>query len=243
MRKEFKPIKKNSISDEIIDQIISLIREGKLKEGERLPSEREMIDLFKVGRSSVREALKSLATTGIIQRTNKGTVVTKAEEENYSTFLLKGNLTSIEEVFEARKAIEIEMVGLAAKRATSNEVKEMHQLISGTMDANILLTSDISFHRALAKASHNELLIRIYNMVTGLLFQTHKYYFLIESGSSRMPAKTIETFIKTVNDYHKKILKAVEHNEVKAAKKFMGDHLDYAEKGLIRESGKRNLGN
>ncbi|MCX6001546.1 MAG: FadR/GntR family transcriptional regulator [Chloroflexi bacterium] len=236
----FKPIKRINISDEIIDQIISMIHKGTLKPGDRLPSERELTDAFKVGRSSIREALKSLETTGIIKRNSKGTIVNALEEGDYSILLFKDNMHTIHEVFEARKAIEVGIIGLAAQRATPEQIREISETIIDSMDVHKMIASDISFHKTLVKTSQNSILSYIYNMVMGLLFQTHKYYFLIEASSNRMPIKEREVFINSVNKYHKNILKAVESHDVSAAKISMEAHFDYAERVILREVLARN---
>lgn len=81
----FRPIKKTTISGEIIDQIVAMVRMGRLKAGEKLPSERELGKFFNVGRSSIREALKALETIGITQRAKKGTIVC-ASRHSYNSF-------------------------------------------------------------------------------------------------------------------------------------------------------------
>ncbi len=238
--KNFKPIKKINISDEIIDQIISMVHKGTLKPGDRLPSERELTDAFQVGRSSIREALKSLETTGIIKRNSKGTIINALEEGDYSNLLFKENMHTIHEVFEARKAIEVEIIGLAAERATPEQIREISETLVDSNDVHILIASDISFHKTLVKTSRNTVLSYIYSMVMGLLFQTHKYYFLIEASSNKMPLKEREVFIDSINNYHKSILKAVESHDVTAARRSMEEHFDYAEHVILREVLSRN---
>jgi len=231
----FKPIKKINVPDEIIDQIISMINKGNLKPGDRLPPERELIDIFEVGRSSIREALKSLETIGIIKRSKNGTIINILHEGDYSSLFFKDNMHSIHEVFEARKAIEVEIIGLAAERATKEQIREIYETIVDTMDTQMMIASDISFHKALVKTSQNSVLIYIYNLVMTLLFQTHKYYLLIEASSKQMPIKEKEAFIKSVTEYHKKIIEAVESHDAIAAKKSMEEHFDYAEHTILRE--------
>src|ERR1700681_7878 len=75
-RAKIRPIKKTSISDEIVDQIMSLIAKGDLKPGQRLPSERELCKNFGAGRSSLREALRCLCIVGVLNaRVGEGTSV------------------------------------------------------------------------------------------------------------------------------------------------------------------------
>jgi len=80
---QFKRIKKTTIPDEIIDQIHSMILTGELSPGDRLPAERQLCEMFNVGRSSIREALKTLASIGIIRRDTVGTTVCASEDGRY----------------------------------------------------------------------------------------------------------------------------------------------------------------
>ena len=63
-----EPVKRLNVGDEVVNQIKDLFLAGKLKEGDRLPPEREMMDMFQVGRTSIREALKVLESLGLIEK-------------------------------------------------------------------------------------------------------------------------------------------------------------------------------
>src|SRR5580692_9664549 len=78
IKSKIRPIKKTSISDEIVDQLLALIASGDLKPGQRLPSERELCKNFNAGRSSLREALRCLSIVGVLTaRVGEGTSVSK----------------------------------------------------------------------------------------------------------------------------------------------------------------------
>ena len=72
---DFKPINKTTVPNEIVEQMISMVRSGSLKPGEKLPSERQLAENLTVGRSSVREAMKALEALRLIHRTNEGTII------------------------------------------------------------------------------------------------------------------------------------------------------------------------
>ena len=84
----FRPLKKKTFSDEIIDQILSMIITGELKAGDKLPAERQLSESFKVSRNSLREALKTLESLGIVRRSPRGTTVCAPEETRYPSFSL-----------------------------------------------------------------------------------------------------------------------------------------------------------
>src|SRR3974390_1931157 len=119
---QFKTIQKRTLSGEVVEQILSMIHSNQLKPGERLPSERELSRAFNIGRSSLREAIKILKTTGLVRTTTRGKEICLPRSAKIPAFNLAADLTNIREVFEARKAIEIERSGFAADRASSGQL-------------------------------------------------------------------------------------------------------------------------
>jgi DNA-binding FadR family transcriptional regulator len=146
--------------------------------------------------------------------------------------------TSIHEVFETRKLMEIELVGLAAERSTQEDIKKMQEAIIDTNTIEDVSASDASFHRSLVEAARNSVFSAVYQLVIGLLFQTHRYYSFLKHDEE------FETFLRNIFDQHGKILKAIESHDVSSAKEAIKEHLDYAEKKLLgsieASSGDRN---
>jgi GntR family transcriptional repressor for pyruvate dehydrogenase complex len=201
-----------------------------LQPGDRLPSERELSRAFNIGRSSVREAIKILETTGLVRTTTRGKEICLPRSAKIPAFNLAADLTNIREVFEARKAIEIELSGLAAERASSEEIAVMRQaLIAEGASQSVVAAADIAFHRALARSAHNSVLSEVYNSITGLLFQHFKYYPLSWANRKEDPKQ----FILRVNKNHLAIIDAIEARDVAGAKLAMQMHLDRAEAGLL----------
>jgi GntR family transcriptional repressor for pyruvate dehydrogenase complex len=227
---QFKTIQKRTLSSEVVEQILSMIHTNQLQPGDRLPSERELSRAFNIGRSSVREAIKILETTGLVRTTTRGKEICLPRSAKIPAFNLAADLTNIREVFEARKAIEIELSGLAAERASSEEIAVMRQaLIAEGASQSVVAAADIAFNRALARSAHNSVLSEVYNSITGLLFQHFKYYPLSWANRKEDPKQ----FILRVNKNHLAIIDAIEARDVAGAKLAMQMHLDRAEAGLL----------
>ena len=118
----FKSIHRIRISDEVASQIKTLITEGKLKPGDRLPPERELIKQFGVSRPSLREALNSLVATGFLEvvQGNRTVVKSLVSGKIFEPLdnLLKEDSNTVFELIEVRKAIETWNAYFAAKRAS-----------------------------------------------------------------------------------------------------------------------------
>ena len=221
-----KPIEKPNIPEEIIKQIVSEIHSGSLHPGDRLPSERQLVELLNVGRSSLREAFKVLEAVGLIKRTTEGTILCRPGEIENPGLWLGAWFAEIHEVFETRKLMEIELASLAAQRATAEDIKKIGEIIVEAYSMDQILAWDVSFHRAIVEAAKNTIFSQVYNLVTGLLFQTYKYYSLLEVN---------EQISKNILSQHKEILRVIDSHDPAAAREAMKNHLDYAEKQLIGE--------
>src|SRR5262245_59456553 len=116
-----KPVTRTSLSDEIVQQIIDLISREVLKPGDRLPSERELCKKFGVGRTSLREALRSLAVMGILDgRVGDGTFVSDSNSKYLAKSLQWGLLLDrkkVQDLIETRLMLESQTAFLAAQRA------------------------------------------------------------------------------------------------------------------------------
>ncbi|MCL2864427.1 MAG: FadR family transcriptional regulator [Lachnospiraceae bacterium] len=139
-----------------------------LKPGDRLPTEVELVKEFGVSRSTLREAMKVLrAENVVVIRQGSGTFISSdtgvREDALGLSFVDQKNL--LRNLYETRALIEPHIAGLAAQRATSQDVESLEQLVQEmeSMDANSSITAemDVQFHTAVAKCTHNEVLIRV----------------------------------------------------------------------------------
>src|SRR5229473_5381143 len=153
------PVTRTTLTGDIYRKLLSHIIRGVWKSGDRIPPERQLGQLLGVGRASLREALKALEIMGMIEtRLGDGTYVCPR-----SDFLARPLLwaitgsseTEADELIEARKLIEGELVGLAAERATSEELKDIGESLDRMEQAlakpEEFLRADIDFHLAIAK--------------------------------------------------------------------------------------------
>lgn len=230
MRSTAMPIERKRLTDQIIDQLLSMLASGRLKPGEKLPPEPDLMAQFGVGRSSLREAIAALSLVGLLEvRPGHGTTISVSAGEFLTKPLRWSMLMNwkdkLHELVEARMIIEQAMAAMAAERATAEEIAEIKnqhfQLKAAKRLGKKAVQADLAFHAALAKASHNSVLAR----------------FLAEL---RQPMQSLmEQKASIVGDYdrvseqHELILEAVEARNEKKARSAMREHLAWAGKRLV----------
>src|SRR5512134_2290152 len=130
---DIAPVKSTRIYEEIVRQIKSMISEGRLKSGDQLPPERDLAEKFLVSRTSVREALRSLQSRGLIEiRAGEGAFVRDVSVEALIeplALVILPHREAVGELFEARRLIEPSIAALAARRATREEIAEMDRIL------------------------------------------------------------------------------------------------------------------
>ena len=223
--RHFRPIEKTTVSGEIIDQILSMIVTGRLKAGERLPPERELCETFKVGRGSVREAMKALETLGIIRRDVPGTTVCAPEENRYLGLALTAGGASLAHALESARIIGIETAGLAAERAKPAHIKKLARKVKESEDTQNPAAVHFAYHRALAAAAQNPVLSQVYSMLIALVSQSRALVAIYES----MGEENLKKFTREIFEGHKKILKAIESRNPGKARQSMSEHYDCME--------------
>ena len=184
---EKKIINKKSFPELIYGQIIDSIKNGTLHPGDLLPTESDFVEQFHVGRTSVREAMAALEYLNVIVFHNGRYYVNQNVQEFFKKKLLYHYAVSDDyrsDIFSVRKMLEMQFATLAAQRATINDLKYMYQILAsisarlrvgnaaveGDDAAEETLNLYISFHRALAVATHNNLLVLIFDRFKDLMF-------------------------------------------------------------------------
>jgi GntR family transcriptional repressor for pyruvate dehydrogenase complex len=161
------------LSDKVAAMMLETILAGNLEVGDRLPSERELGEQFGVSRTVVREAVRALVAKGVIEvRTGSGlrvaAVDAAAVSESMSLFL-RGDRLGFEKVHEVRTLLEVHIAGIAADRATEEDIvllRAMHERMRGdTKDFEAAARNDLGFHRAIARATHNELFLLLLDSI------------------------------------------------------------------------------
>jgi GntR family transcriptional repressor for pyruvate dehydrogenase complex len=157
----------------VIDTAITRIRDriaaGELAPGDRLPPEAELAALLGVSRNSLREAVRALIQTNVLDvRRGDGTYVTSLEPQ----LLLSGLAfvmdlmqdRTVLELFEVRRLLEPAATGVAASRITDDSISELRELLDAmrrTTTAEELITLDVEFHRSIVQASGNQTLVSL----------------------------------------------------------------------------------
>lgn len=223
------PISKTTLSEEIASRLTGYILEMGLKPGDQLPPERELIARLKVGRSSLREALKILGAVGAVDvQGREGTFVGRGgasllAKPLFWNLLLENR--SMEEVIEARRIIEVDLAGLAAERADEEEVGAVgHQLElmrASVGDADTYSEHDVEFHLAVAEAGHNSILSQV------LVTTRHILRAWIRKNISDVGGTP-----HSLNE-HVPIYEAIARHDVEAAREAMEQHLERAASRIV----------
>jgi DNA-binding FadR family transcriptional regulator len=215
-----RPLRRRNLSEEIAEALAGEIGRGRLKPGERLPSERELSDAFAVGRSSVREAIKALQSRGLVEgRPGGGTYVRRPGVEELVQ--LPAAAVSVTEaevlaLYEVREMLDPGIARLAAERARRADIAALTRMLERQEtlvdDGRYTSEDDAGFHLRLARISANPVLIRLVEGVMRLL------------GEAREPA--LRARGKRVRlEGHWQILRAVEAHDPEAAAEAALAHL------------------
>ena len=177
-----RQVRKTRIYHEIVDQIRGLIAAGRIKPGDRLPPERELAELFKASRNSVRDAIRVLEQMGLIEsRQGDGTYVRSVSVEQLTeplALLLLQSRTQMRELWEVRRVLEPALAEFAAARITDEELAELDAILEQQrrkVEAGfIALEEDTAFHNGIAEAARNTVMLRALDTLVDLLRQSRE---------------------------------------------------------------------
>ncbi len=229
----FDSVKSNKVSQHIVDQIRNAIFEGRLKPGDKLPSERELVERFKVSKTTLREALRSLEVLGFLEirkGVSGGAIVTEVDmttaRNSFTNFLLFKNL-SLKDLSEVRLLLEPYIAEKATVSITEEDLSRLDKLIKDSAyaiknDAAFeSRKSEIEFHRIIASVTGNPILMFILDFVENLLIDTKE---ILKPGKE---------FSGKVLRSHKRIYNGLlERNSLKVHEE-MVKHIREVEKDLL----------
>ena len=227
----FTPIKNAKVYEQVIDQIKTMIENGNLKRGDKLPSERDLVEQLGVSRASIREALRVLEIIGLIDcRQGEGNFIKHSFENGLFeplSVMFMLNDGRPDEIFELRRVMEVETAALAAKRITDEELRELSSLIEQmdtSQNEEERVKVDKKFHYTIAHASRNFLIVNILNTVSSLMDE------FIKNAREEIMKKDNDKSV--INNQHKEIYKTLaEHNPAEAAR-IMRKHMDLISENL-----------
>ena len=218
-------VQRRRLYEDIVQQLHTLIRQGMLQHGARLPSERMLAEQFNVSRSSVREAIRSLELQGlVVSRRGSGTFINTEAIETVvallASTLTTGNET-VKEIFEMRHLLEPHIAAVAATRADPDEVQRLADILEEQQEqlarGESGVDADTAFHFALASATHNSALVKVVSAVEDILR-------LSRDRSLQEPGRAKRSLAS-----HHQILEKVRSGEAEAARKAMEYHLTSVE--------------
>ena len=231
----FNKVKTKKVYMKIVEQVRDLIKEGRLKPGDKLPPEQILAEEFGTSRPSVREALSALEILGITEsRGGKGNFI----KDNLNFPLYEQKFRELEEeespfeLLEARKVVETEIVGLTAKKATEEEIaaiqESLDKMKSAVTNISEIMEFDREFHINVARAAHNSLLFSMMIYLADLLKE--KLWINLKEKSWSIPGRPQKYF-----EEHNEILNAIKNKDSKRARNRMYDHLAGVERDLLNE--------
>lgn len=216
-------IKRNTLSQQVLEQMIDMLMEGQLKPGDKLPSELKLMSLFEVSRPVLREALSSLETLEIVKRRPRGgTYINKKVGSSPFRAMLALSINNIPAVIEARMTLELGLVTLAAEKISNEQLEQLKETIDGIKESvdNNYGESDKMFHKIIAQSANNPI---VEGMIDSLLMTHEKTDSLI---TYREPGITI--------DHHISIYEALKERNPLEAYTQMYKHLKYVRGKILR---------
>jgi GntR family transcriptional repressor for pyruvate dehydrogenase complex len=226
----FTSTKTPRVYDQVIEQIKNKIKNGEIKKGDKLPSEREMSESLGVSRASIREALRALEVIGLIEsRQGAGNYI----KTNFNNSLFEPlsvmfmlQESSIEEMYDLRETLELQCARLSAKNIENNEL----ELLTAILDRMYMaeneeesLEIDVKFHYLIAKTSRNILLINVLEVISQLMdeFIKKSRMQILHKGNTR----------ENLLEIHENLVRALKSRDEVKAYNAMEEHF-----ALIRKA-------
>lgn len=237
------------LSDQIISKLELMINAQGLKEGDRLPAERQLAEEFGVSRSSIREAIQNLISRGVLYSKRGGGTFVKGANEDWKNGAIVDPLTHLFadnpeyrfDVLEIRQALEGCAAWNAALRATDEDkvkIKEHFEKMvacHGSQDPMEEARNDAAFHLSIAEASHNIVLLQV---MRGL-------FDLLQASVSHNLEKlyTLPRVFEPLSNQHRELMEAVIEGNPERAREASGNHIKFVHDSLksIDEDEARKL--
>ena len=225
MTMQTERIIRRKLSDEVLERLLRLIADGNLKPGDAMPSERELMERFGVGRPAIREAMQSLANMGLVSishgeraRVQELTAQSIMRQVDLSAhIMLQRSSSSLEHLKAARLFFERGMVREAAARAKAEDVARLRAIVAEQRaalgKAEAFMAADMRLHTQIAAISGNPIFVSVSEAMLGWLKAYHTE-LLIWSG------KETHTLAE-----HALIIDAIERGDAEAAEAAMMKHL------------------
>jgi GntR family transcriptional repressor for pyruvate dehydrogenase complex len=204
------------LSEQIAQQILGQIADGTLHPGDRLPTESQLVEHLGVGRSTLREALRSLSGMGVLEIRHGHGVYVSAEASSAGLrrldwALLLGSREMLNLV-EARKTLEIQIAALAAERAAPADLERIASCLERMRTAHTRqdeFEADVDFHIEVAHATGNDVFVRLVRTIRELIQR------MLWQSPAQLPSRLAE---------HERIFDAIQRKDPEAASQAVREH-------------------
>jgi GntR family transcriptional regulator, transcriptional repressor for pyruvate dehydrogenase complex len=224
-------------TEQVVTHIRGLIERGELRPGDRLPAERHLAARLGVSRPSVRAGLRALSAMGVVQpRHGSGTYIPDGPpvlgSEPISFLAALHGFTGLE-MYEARRILEVGAAGLAAERASDEQLAKLAEDVEalyGALDSpQVFLVHDINFHRSVAAASGNPIVASLMEMVSALYYDRRR----------QTAERASERDLRDAAEAHRRIYDAIRERDADRARMAMNEHLLQASAYQEQENPRR----
>jgi DNA-binding FadR family transcriptional regulator len=219
-------IVRRKLSDEVLDRLLRLIASGELRPGDHMPSERELMARFGVGRPAIREAMQGLSNMGLVaishgerarvQELTAQSILRQLEQTAH--IMLSRSSATLEHLKNARLFFERGMAREAATRASAENIARLRQIVEEQRqalgDARRFMAADMRFHTDIAGISGNPIFVSVSEAMLGWLKEYH-VELLIWTGKENFTLAE-----------HEEIIAALERHDSDAAETAMVRHLE-----------------
>jgi GntR family transcriptional repressor for pyruvate dehydrogenase complex len=218
------PARRKNLYEEISNQIISMIGEGRWKQGEKIPGEIELAGMFEVSRNSVRESIKALELVGLLHsKSGRGTFVSdqavfRIKQLHYASE--PENEDALKEIMEARLIIEPGLAAIAAERASSEDIA----LLEASLDACISALENKTYSFELGLAFHSHIFRISGNRILNNLFENMKETLIVTRRKIFFKHIKETVLIEELNE-HRSIVNYIKNRKAEQAGKAMKKHI------------------
>ncbi len=233
----FVRVKPRSVSDDIVDQVISALISGELSPGQRLPAERALAQTFGVGRQALREAIQKLTGMGLLEiRKPQGTFVRGVTPEILQQSLarlINGGVGSFLRFLDLRKWMEAMTAADAARNATPEDISRIEATLpelktaAAKGDREALDQADVAFHTAIVAATHNPPLMHMVDTFADIMWASHGLRLAVLRAQN----------LRTICDEHAIIAEAIKAGKSEQSRDAMLRHIE-----MIRTRVERTYG-
>jgi len=231
LKPEFEAVRRTRLHEKVAKQIEGLIVEGGLKPGDKLPPERELCVMFRVSRSSVRDAIRTLELAGLVEpRQGDGTVVCDVSADslvNPLAAVLVRKRTLVGELLDVRKMIEPPLAARAASHASPEEIAHLEDILrrqgQKVRRRELAIEEDSEFHYNIAMAAKNSVVLKVLDVLMDLL------------RASRERSLQFEGRLEKSFSGHQQILRAIKRHDATAAERAMRQHLEKIEEIILKK--------